>query len=238
MSTTAPIQPVAQTSSAKMLQAMVGIGIMCALLIVLTFEGTLPRIERNKAEALEKAIFKVVPGITSKQTFALSSDNQFSLVPDDSDANQLVYAGYDADDKLVGLAIEASGMGFADVIRILYGYDVEREKIIGFYVLESKETPGLGDKIEKDPSFLANFEALDVSLTDDKRTVENKIVPVKHGNKENPWEVDGITGATISSRAIGNILGESTGSWAPKLAMNQKVFATKQPQKSERDGSE
>ena len=38
-----------------MLRAMAGIGLICALLIVLTFEGTLPRIERLKAEALEKA---------------------------------------------------------------------------------------------------------------------------------------------------------------------------------------
>ena len=47
-------------SSTRMLKAMVGIGLMCALLIVLTYETTLPRIERNKAEALKKAIFRVV----------------------------------------------------------------------------------------------------------------------------------------------------------------------------------
>ena len=234
MSASTPIQTVAQPSSAKMLQAMVGIGLLCALLIVLTFEGTLPRIEKNKAEALEKAIFKVVPGITSKQTFALDSENQFSLVSDDAEAEQLVYAGYDENNELVGVAIEASGMGFADVIRILYGYDVHQEKIIGFYVLESKETPGLGDKIEKDESFLANFEALDVSLTDNKEQVKNKIVPVKQGKKENPWEVDGITGATISSRAIGEILGESTASWAPRLAKSLEVITMKQ----EQNGSE
>ena len=51
MSTTAPIQQANTASSRKMLQAMVGIGILCALLIVLTYEGTLSRIETNKAEA-------------------------------------------------------------------------------------------------------------------------------------------------------------------------------------------
>jgi electron transport complex protein RnfG len=45
---------------------MVGIGVFCALLIVLTYEGTLPRVTHLKAEALEKAIFKVVPGTPNK----------------------------------------------------------------------------------------------------------------------------------------------------------------------------
>jgi electron transport complex protein RnfG len=40
---------------------------------------------------------------------------------------------------------------------LLFGYDPEQQKIVGFYVLESKETPGIGDKIEKDP-FLSNMK--------------------------------------------------------------------------------
>ena len=60
-----------QASSMKMLQAMVGIGLFCALMIVLTFEFTLPAIEKNKAEALEKAIFKVLPGIEAKKSFLI-----------------------------------------------------------------------------------------------------------------------------------------------------------------------
>ena len=114
----------------------------------------------------------------------------------------MVYAGYDENDKLVGIAVPASGMGFADVLKVLYGYDPEKQAVVGFYVLESKETPGLGDKIEKDPNFLANFSALDVSLSDNFSEIKNTVVPVKNGAKKNPWEIDGITGATISSRAI------------------------------------
>ena len=224
MSAGATAYRVEQPSSSKMLRAMVGIGILCALMIVLTYEGTLPRIERLRAEALEKAIFKVVPGITSKQTFRYDAQGGFTVIGDDAESEQRIYAGYGAENELVGFAIEASGMGFADVLRILYGYDPHEEKVVGFYVLESKETPGLGDKIEKDPAFLANFDALDVSLTDDQSTVKNRIVPVKHGDKENPWEVDAITGATISSRAIGDILGESTVHWAPLIANHLKTL--------------
>ncbi len=211
-------------SSAKMLRAMVGIGIVCALLIVLTFEGTLPRIEKLRAEALQKAIFKVIPGITKTGTYQLNANNDFVAIENEETAGEIVYAGFDDNDRLIGVAVEASGQGYADIIRILYGYDPESQKIIGFYVLESKETPGLGDKIEKDPSFLANFAGLDVSLEDDLSSVQNEVVPVKNGTKENPWEVDGITGATISSRAIGNIIGASTQYWVPIIYNNSKTF--------------
>ena len=214
------------TSSFKMLRAMVGIGILCALMIVLTFEGTFARIERLKAEALEKAIFKVIPGITKSETFQLDQNNNFIPVGEGDKAEQLIYAGYDENGNLVGVAVEASGQGYADILRILYGYDPHAQKIVGFYVLESKETPGLGDKIEKDPNFLANFNALDVSLTDDHSAIKNKVVPVKQGAKENPWEVDGITGATISSRAIGNIIGTSTEYWLPLIYKNKEKLMT------------
>ena len=216
--------PANRASSMKMLQAMVGIGAMCALMIVLTYEGTLPRIERLRAEALEKAIFKVVPGMVKKQGFQLDENNTFVPVESDDIEGEVVYAGYDENNRFVGVAVKASGMGFADVLRILYGYDVENQAVVGFYVLESKETPGLGDKIEKDPNFLENFNALDVSLKDDFSTLKNKVVPVKQGKKENAWEVDCITGATISSKAIGNIIGESSEKWAPLIYKNRKIF--------------
>lgn len=214
----------APANSWKMLQAMVGIGILCALLIVLTFEGTLPRIEKNKAEALEKAIFKVVPGITKKKTFLISSDNEISEVKGEEGTGQLIYAGYNDNNELVGLAIEAAGMGYADVIRILYGYDPENQVVFGFNVMESKETPGLGDKIEKDPNFTANFEGLDVSLDEQMQSLNNDVVTVKQGEKENPWEIDGITGATISSRAIGDIIRSSTDRWLPVIYSNIESF--------------
>ena len=227
MSTVQTEHTIAPANSTKMLLAMVGIGILCAFLIVVTFEVTLPQIEKNKAEALEKAIFKVLPGIVKKKTFQLDENNNFVDVSSEDKKEQVVYAGYDENDNLVGVAIEASGLGFADVLRVLYGYSPDKQAVVGFYVLQSKETPGLGDKIEKDLDFLDNFKALDVSLIDDYSKVKNKVIPVKHVTKENEWEVDGITGATISSRAIGNIIGASTENWIPVIYNNKNTFSAK-----------
>lgn len=214
------------TSNLKMLQAMVGIGVICALLIVLTYEGTLPRVEKLKEEALQKAIFQVIPGAERTETFILDHGK---LKRSDAKAETAprIYAGFDASNQFVGWAIEAAGQGYADVIKVLYGYDPIRERIIGFQVLESKETPGLGDKIEKDQRFLDNFKNMDAGLTADKSKKINPIVTVKSGNKQNEWEVDGITGATISSRAIAAILDSSTEQWGPILAGQLGMFSKK-----------
>jgi electron transport complex protein RnfG len=217
MSEQASIQTTGNVSSFKMLYAMVGIGLACALMIVLTYEGTLPRVQRLRAEALDKAIFKVIPGSATKQTFYYDPQAGFQEYQGEEGVGQLIYAGYDQAGDLAGVAIEASGMGYADVLRILYGYDPEKEAVVGFLVLESKETPGLGDKIEKDPNFLANFEALDVALDTGSDQLKNKVVAVKQGEKEKAWEVDCITGATISSRAIGDIISSSTEQWVPVI---------------------
>jgi electron transport complex protein RnfG len=226
MSESKIISPGTQTNdgSKKMLIAMVGIGVICALLIVFSYEGTFGRIEKLKAEALEQAVFKVLPGITKTGIFELTSEGKF--IPSDGKdrTKTLVYAGYDNQNTLKGIAIEASGQGYADILKILYGYDPVSQTIVGFYVLESKETPGLGDKIEKDENFLSNFKGLSVALSEEFTTVINKVVPVKFGKKENPWEVEGITGATISTRAIGNIIGESSATMIPLIYQQKESF--------------
>lgn len=211
----------APPNSWHMIRALGGIGIFCALLIALTYQFTLPVIKKNKAEALEKAIFKVLPGAQVKLTFKLGPDNTLEQLPEDSDEEgNRIHAGYDSSDKLVGIAIEAQGKGFQDVLRIIYGYSPEKQAIIGLQVLESKETPGLGDKIEKDSDFLANFNALDVSLNSEKSAIANPIETVKKGSKSEPWQIDAITGATISSKAIGQILRESTVAMLPAVVKN------------------
>jgi electron transport complex protein RnfG len=91
-------------------------------------------------------------------------------------------------------------------------------------VLESKETPGLGDKIMKDADFIANFEALDTKLGDDGESMVHPIELAKHGEKTDPWQVEAITGATISSRAVANILRASTAQTVPVIARNMDVL--------------
>ena len=237
MSKATKIENQASSSSIKMLKAMLVIGIISALLIVSAYQLTLPRVLKLKAEALEMAIFKVLPGTVSTQTFGINAKGELTKIEDAENSESIYYAGYDKNKKLVGYAIDAAGQGYADIIRVLYGYDPNEQILIGFQVLESKETPGLGDKIEKDQRFLDNFKALDVSLTNDRK-IKNKVITVKQGEKQNPWEIDGITGATISSRAIGKIIGLSTAKDVPILFNNHKKMMNDNPNEKQTESNE
>ncbi|MEH6627260.1 MAG: FMN-binding protein [Motiliproteus sp.] len=207
-----------------MYQALVGVGIVCALLIVSAFLLTLPAIQQNRAEALERAIFNALPEARIKRAFALMENDHFvTPVPDDY-RGEVIYAGFDANHRLVGLAMEAQGMGYQDRIRMLYGYAPDRQAIVGMQVLDSRETPGLGDKIEKDSAFRRNFMQLDVSLNAAGSQVKNPIVAVKSGSKTEPWQVEGITGATVSSKAVARILAADTGRWVPLVQRQLREF--------------
>jgi electron transport complex protein RnfG len=200
-----------------MYAALVGIGAVCGLLIVLAFVLTAPTIERKKAEALERAVFEVLPGAASIAHFRRLDDGRFERADLGTPGEVLVHPAYDLSGELVGLALEAEAMGYGDTVRILYGYSIEREAIVGMKVLESKETPGLGDRIETDASFRDNFRGLDSRLDEGGAALAHAIRTVKHGEKRNPWEIDGITGATISSVAVGRALDASAASWLPDV---------------------
>ncbi len=207
-----------------MYRAVVGIGLVCGLAIVSVFELTGPVIQQNKIELRQKAIFEVLPEAIASAAFRLTDDNRFEPTSPDSEGSDLVFAGYDDQHSLVGLAIEARGMGYQDVVRLLYGYSIESESILGISVLESRETPGLGDRIETDEDFQSNFGDLDVSLSPDGAAVAHPIEFVKQGKKTESWQIDGITGATITSRATADMLRESTVWWIPKIRRQMTDF--------------
>jgi electron transport complex protein RnfG len=138
--------------------------------------------------------------------------------------------------SLAGVAIEAQGMGYQDIIRLLYGYAPQSQAIVGMEVLASKETPGLGDKIEKDPAFLANFRALDVSIAADGQSLQRPVEAVKSGSKTLPSQIDGITGATISSKAIAAILRQSSAQWVPVVYRLQGELAVERKGEGGTDG--
>lgn len=211
------------TSSLKMILTMGSIGFIAGILIVMTFQLTLPTIKAKKAVALERAVFEVVPGAESKSVFKLSGQELIPLEGEDETAAKF-FACYDGEDNLVGVAMEASGQGFQDLLRVLYGYSPQRGCIVGLKVMESKETPGLGTKIETDPAFVANFEALEAVLNPEGTAIVNPITLVKNGKKTESWQIEAITGATISSRAIATILEQSTAITVPVIARNLSVL--------------
>ena len=209
MNETQSIQKPDLPSAGAMIGTLGSIAMISGFLVVLVYQFTLPIINENKREALERAVFKVVPQARQQHYFSLDEQG-LTRLSEDAIADANVFAGYDTNGKLAGIALEASAPGYQDAVRTLYGYSPACECIVGITVLESKETPGLGDKVETDARFLANFEALDARLNTDKSAMLHDIETVKHGTKTEPWQIDAISGATITSKAIGRGLREST----------------------------
>jgi electron transport complex protein RnfG len=187
-----------------------GLAGMCSgLALVGIFLLTQPMIERNQARALEAAIFEVLQGATERVAFVVREgalarfENPDGTLPKE----EAIFAGYDEAGEFVGFAIPAQGPGFQDTIKLIYGYDPAQERVVGMKVLDHRETPGLGDKIVKDDSFVNCFRDLAVSPD---------VVAVKTGRTQD-HEVDAISGATISSVAVVRIINEANARWLERL---------------------
>ncbi len=198
-----------EPSSFKLVAALGIAGFLSGIILVGTFIYTNPFIIANKEAAIQRAIFKVLPNCNSYTVLKLEEGKLIENIADDnkeeSDKEELlIYAGYNDNMELIGFAIPGSEPGFQDIIATMFGYDDTKKVIIGFEVLESKETPGLGDKIFKDADFQTNFTSL---------AIEPEIVAVKKGKKQKANEVEAITGATISSKAIVRLLNKTMAIW-------------------------
>jgi electron transport complex protein RnfG len=203
MSSSSVPQAIPEPRTWRLIATLALAGLLSGLAIVGIYEVTLPRITANKAERLRKAVFEVVPGSERLERVVW---NGSALVPAE-EGDPAVYRALTTSGELVGYAIPSGGPGFQDNIELIYGFVPSRQRIVGMQILESRETPGLGDRIFKDPEFVAQFRDL---------AVEPEVKLVKgHGTAEN--EVDAITGATISSNAVVKIINSGNEAWLSRL---------------------
>lgn len=205
------------TPSSKMILTMGLVATVCGVLIVGAFEGTKAPIAENRRILIERAVFKVLPGAASMRGYAATATGIQPLTGNLPEGGVKFYAAYDQAGALKGIAAEAAAKGYADTVRIMYGYDVKCQCIIGIGVVSMRETPGIGDKIITDKAFLKNFEALDVRVNAEMTALANAVKTVKHGTKTNPWQIDAIAGATITSKAVGRGINESAQKLLPRL---------------------
>lgn len=197
--------------SIKLVMILALAGLISGIGIVGIFELTLETITENKARELRAAVFKVLPGVTQMQELTQENGRLVTVINAEGEESgeNSIYAGYDEDQNFIGYAIPGAGPGFQDTIKLLYGYNPDSKKVVGMEVLESRETPGLGDKIYKDLAFVGAFADL---------PIEPIIEVVKKGRKVSDNQVDAITGATISSRAVVKIINDTNSFWLKNLS--------------------
>jgi len=155
---------------------------------------TKPKIEYHQLQALKAAISDVLP----------SYDN---YAVQDISGNKVYIGQIDGNSQPAGIAFKVAGSGFQGKISIMVGVDPNFASITGIKVLEQIETPGLGTKIVVDPSnktnpfwFPEQFNGVVLSP---------QIDVVKNSIPQNSNEVQAISGATITSKAVVRIINDN-----------------------------
>jgi len=207
------------TPTFTLLRALSVVSAICGLIIVGSYLLTLDRAKDNRRLASERAVIKVLPDAKSvKPWLALANGDVVPAGEGDPPTGAVrFYAAYDANGHLDGVAAEGAAKGYADTVRVMFGYRKACQCIVGFGVVSMRETPGIGDKIITDKDFLANFKALDVKLTEDLAGLANEVKVVKHGTKTQGWQIDAISGSTVTSRAVGKGINDAAQILLPRL---------------------
>ena len=213
MSGPAPFQPKPDVPAWRLLVTLGLAGALAGFVLVFVYQATLPTIERNRAERLAAAIQEVLKAPDHYDTLYVYQETLTRQLPAGADPKKVeqIYFGYHADGTPIGFAIASGEPGFQDVVRLIFGYDHATQTLLGMKVLESKETPGLGDKIEKNVDFVAQFDGVLAPLTGVK----------PRQSTGDPHEVDMITGATISSRTVIKIINNALQRMGPMLESYQ-----------------
>jgi electron transport complex protein RnfG len=203
--------------SGRLVGTLAVLGGIAGLMIVLAFQWAQPRILAEKAATLQAAVTEVLGAPERIQSLFLVDGALTATPPAGADTTKLerVFVGYDANNERIGYAIIGAQPGFSDVILLIFGYDPANHELLGMKVLDNKETPGLGDKIVKDSAFVAEFVHVVAPLKG-----------VKTGaGKGAENEIDMITGVTISSRTVINIINAKVQEMEPLIAR----YAEQQP---------
>ncbi len=201
-------------------------GLISGFILVFVYQFTAPIIAANKAKALREAVFKVVPDSSYLQELHYVDGKLEKVGEAGAEPGQILYGAYGDDGGFMGYAIVGSGNGFQDTIRLLYGYDPVQRAVIGMHILDSKETPGLGDKIYKDPKFVSQFSHVNV----------DPVVELVKGGRTEDHHIDAITGATISSDAVVKIINGAHSDWDDKVKGTPPKYIPPAPKDT--DGTE
>lgn len=168
------------------------LGIICCiatLVLAVTYQVTKPKIEEQLRLEEREALESILPDADTFNEKALNGFEYFEATKSG---------------ELKGYCVRVTGNGYGGFVRMVVGVRLDGT-IEGIEVLEHQETPGLGAQIdqvkpgEKDPWFLRQFKGKNVSTIYVKKNI------------------DAITGATISSKAVTDTVREEVSKFLAKV---------------------
>ena len=171
---------------------LAAIAAICTTLVATTYHLTKDRIAANERAFLERKLAPVLGSIAFEGS--ISESKRLIKAPHDLPGREdaLVYRVYSDDRPVAALFAVTAPDGYAGPIRILLGIDVNGV-VTGLRVLEHRETPGLGDKIEESKSDWV-YQFAGKSLGDP--AVEDWSI------RRDGGEFDQLSGASVTPRAV------------------------------------
>ncbi len=169
-----------ESNFVNMVITLAAVTVVASFTLATVYNLTMEPIAAAREAKRQAAIGQVVPEFDS-----LESRRFLSSCGTDSLEFNFAYFN----DELVGVAVGTfTNFGFSGLITAMVGFEPDGT-IIDVVHLQHKETPGLGDKIQKNVSDWSNqFRGM--------RPSQVKFKVAKDGG-----DVDGITAATITARA-------------------------------------
>lgn len=143
-------------------------------------------IEVSKMKAQNDAIKNILPEFTEL-------GKMIKAAPKEGGDSLEFFPAYDQTKQLVGVAVRTwSKNGFGGLIQVMAGFRPDGT-ITGYQILEHKETPGLGSKMD---TWFNNPEKPGQNIIG-KNPGKDKLTVRKDGG-----DIDAITASTITSRAF------------------------------------
>lgn len=162
-------------------------GFVCLALILLAGHDSADLIAHNRAEKEAQIISTLLPA----KDFGADLTLQCKLVSDRRIGNNMkLYLAYDKEKALRGYIMQFStSRGYASPMILVASFDANKN-IYRSEIQLSRETPGLGDKVDRKHSdFLDQFHG-------------QNLTSVRWDVKKFGGDLDYFTGATVTSRAV------------------------------------
>lgn len=169
------------------------LGVVFAVLLTGIQLGLKDRIAANKKAEIIEQIPLMFPGAEAANAVERPVKVQGKL--------QTLWEVRGADQTAMGYLLPTSGLGFNDQIELLIALSIDRKSLIGIHVIDQKETPGLGDNIVQS-RFTQRFRGKPSS----------GLQAVKTGARSDSAEIDAISGATVSSQSVCDIINRAVSS--------------------------
>jgi len=162
---------------------------IAAVVLAFSNDTTSVIIAEVEEKANDSARKEVLP---QAQNFKPLDEDEFAIIFEENNKVLEIFRGYDNSENLVGYTFKTATPGYGGNIQVISGISLEG-KVTGMKVVSHQETPGLGANATK-----AEFQG---QFTD--KQIDKEIIVVK-SKPSDESEIQALTGATITSKAVTN----------------------------------